>query len=342
MMSKKVFCLIFSVIIVLSFSACQNKKTVSDEIYAMDTIVSIKIFSCETDSDKAIDNARKTIEKYENLLSITKGTDIKKINSSKGQKVKIEKDTYDLIKTAVKCSELTDGAFDITIYPLMKAWGFDNMKYKVPSEKEISDALSLVGYRNIELLDDSTVSLKNGAQIDFGGIAKGFITGKVVESLYKDKVKSAIINAGGNVYTLGTKEKNKEFTVGVQDPDNSDDCFLTLSLKDNFAVTSGAYQRYFEKGGKVYHHLMNPKTGKPVESDISSATVIGKDGTICDVYSTALYVMGIEKAIQFYKNNKNFDFILLNKDNTKVYISDSLKNLINLKDKEKIEINVIK
>lgn len=321
------------------FSACSiNRNAYVDQMYALDTIIEFSILDSNKDNaSQAVNLAKNEISRLEKLLSISGNSDISKLNNSTKFPVEVSNETCELINKSIDISRKTNGDFDITIYPIMSLWGFDNDKYVVPNDNQISDVLKSVSYENVQV-EKNHVSLKEKCKIDLGGIAKGYITQKAVDVLKKNGIKSALINCGGNVYALGTKLDNSMYNIGIQDPDYNSDYFGKIRLQDQFAITSGAYQRYFKQDGKIYHHIMDPKTGKPSNSDICSVTIVGVDGTLCDAYSTALFVMGKDKAIEYKKNsNDNFDFVILTKDR-KVYVTTGLKDYFSLNETYSLEV----
>lgn len=321
-----VLCVVF---VLLSLCSCKAEKSASDEMFALDTIITFKIY--DSDKDKAentISLLKDTITRLESSLSATKkGSDVYNINHSSGEKVYVSEATATLIKTACEISESCGGAFDISVYPLVKLWGFDKKEYKVPTQSEISDVLADVNFRNITI-EDNSVTVKKGMSIDLGAIAKGYISNCVYDVMKSEKIERGIVNLGGMVVTYNSDESQSDWEIGVEYPDTGE-LFGKLSGKYTFTVTSGAYQRYFEENGVRYHHIIDPKTGSPAQSDISSVTVLGDDGTYCDALSTALFVMGVEDSLKYLKTHSDesgnmHSFIILNSNKDKLYISSDL------------------
>ena len=288
------------------------------EIFAMDTVMNVTVYGEER--EKAVDEARKIIREYDNLWSEEKeDSDISKINRNSGSYVTVEPATYDLLKQSVEVSKLTDGMFDITLEPVVKLWGFHNKAYRVPTEKERKTAREKVNYRKITFAGDypkgnCQVKIEKGMEIGVGGIAKGYTSDKIISKFREMKVSAAILSLGGNVQTLGYKEGDKPFRVGLTNPLSAESILGTLDVTDCAVITSGNYERYFEKDGRRYHHIMDRKTGAPVENTLASVTVIGESGTMCDGLSTALFVMGKEKALEFQKAHTEFGLILVTED----------------------------
>ena len=304
-----------------------NKET--RKLIAFDTVIDITLYDVE---DEDVFNVLEYwIDRYENRFSTTIETsEVSLLNNNNGTFQQVSAETFNLINRAVNANEITDGAFDIAVYPIVKAWGFTTGEYKIPENEESRRLLMFTGSRKIQFNPDNlSVRLLTGMQIDLGGIAKGYIASKLYEKAKEKGVKSGLISLGGNVQAIGSKPDGNPWYVGIQHPDYENDYIGVLSITDEAAITSGGYQRFFERDGKRYHHIIDPSTGAPSESDILSATVITKDGTMGDALSTAFYVMGSEKAKEFLANNPQFKAVILTKD-YKVLVSEELKDKFEL------------
>lgn len=237
----------------------------------------------------------------------------------------------------------TDGAFDITVAPVVSAWGFaGGGEYRVPPQEELTQLLELVDGSAIKG-NGQTVTLGPGQSIDLGGMAKGYAADKIVEVLREYDVPRANINLGGNVLAYGDRPDGTPWRVGIQDPARVDEqnAFAgVLALTDSFAVTSGGYQRYFEENGKRYHHIIDPATGYPADSGLTSVTVVADcgasetgayPGTMCDALSTALFIMGEEKALDFRRHwgGTPFELVLVTEDN-RVVVTEGLADRFTL------------
>ena len=252
-----------------------------------------------------------------------------------------------LIQAGYYCQE-TGGAFDVTVAPVVAAWGFAGGDgYRVPSQEELDRLLELVDGFAIRG-NGQTVSLGPGQSIDLGGIAKGYAADKIVEIFLEYEVPRGLAQLGGNVLAYGDRPDGTPWRVGIQDPAEPDDknAFAgVLELTDAFAVTSGSYQRYFEENGKRYHHIIDPATGYPADSGLNSVTVVaglgegdgsGFPGTMCDAYSTALFIMGEEKALDFWRDETRwgehgcpFEFVLVTEDG-RVVVTEGLADRFTL------------
>lgn len=337
---KKFFCILFAILIfVLPFSGCKAEAPlIEEELYALDTIITMSVY---TDNKEAVNSAKAEILRLQSLLSVTdENSDIYKINSSPDTFVNVSDECFELIKTATDVSEKCGGNFDITVYPAVKLWGFTTSSYRVPAQSELLELKDFIGYNKIQL-DESTKSVKipKGTSLDLGGIAKGYIADKAAEALKEQGVTSALLNFGGNIKLVGSKPEGESFKIGVKAP-FSEGYFAILKADDITASTSGGYERYFEENGKQYHHILNPFTLAPAESDIISATVIGEKGEVCDALSTAAFVSGTEGISDLSSEYMGYSFILLTEN--EVYISESISDSFQLTDAYKnLEIKII-
>lgn len=243
---------------------------------------------------EAVKIAFNEISRIERLLSkYNPESEVSKLN--KFGTLKASPETFYVIKKAKEFYSLSNGAFDITVAPLMEIWGFTSKQYSLPSEEKIKEALKLVGSNKIILHDNSfVIQFKtSGMKIDLGAIAKGYAVDCAIEKIKKHGIKDCLINAGGQIYCLGDKY-GKPWRVAIRNP-REDGLVNYLKLKDRAISTSGDYEQYFTKGKKRYAHIINPKTGYPAESSIASVTVIAMDGLTADALSTSIFVLGKEK-----------------------------------------------
>ena len=335
---KKYIALLLAMVMVcaMALTGCAGKKgtsenTASDEepysrdIFAMDTYMTVSAYG--DTGEKAVDAAVKEINRLDALLSTGKASsEVSELNANAGGK--LSADTNALMDAALDLYESTDHVFDITIYPVMKLWGFTDQNYKVPSEGDLKAALTLVDASTLDYnKSKKTVAFTvDGTQIDFGGIAKGY-TSATVAQLYKDYgVTSGLVNLGGNVQTVGFKPDGSEWRIGIQDPEDENNMLGVVQTHDQAVITSGGYERNFEEDGVVYHHIIDPSTGYPADSGLISVTIVSEDGTLADGLSTSLFIMGKDKAIEYWKaHSKDFDFVLCEDDGTLI-VSKGLKD----------------
>jgi thiamine biosynthesis lipoprotein len=304
---------------VLSESVSENDKYSSD-IFAMDTYMSLTAYGEK--AEDAVTEAIHEIQRLDAMFSVG-NTDSDVTTANMQGSATVSDETAYLVEQSLEISRKTDGAFDITIYPVMELWGFTTKNYKVPQADELQETLKRVSYENVSLKDHELV-LKNNAQIDFGGIAKGYTSSRVMQIFKEYGIEHGMVNLGGNVQTLGTKTDGTAWRVAIQSPQGGNQYLGVLETSDQAVITSGGYERYFEENGVTYHHIIDPKTGYPSDSDLTSVTIVCADGTKADALSTSFFVMGLQKAESFYENTDlDFDVILLTKDN-QIYISEGI------------------
>lgn len=301
-------------------------KEQTREVFAMDTYMTLKAYG--KNAGKALDASVKEIERIENLVSTGKKTsEIARINQNGSGKV--SEDTMKLILRSRELYEDTDGAFDITVYPVMEAWGFTTEKYRIPGKTELQKLLANMDADKI-ICDEKKGTVKldqKGMKMDLGGIAKGYTSGRVMEIMKKYGVKNAVISLGGNVQTLNSKPDGSAWQIAVEDPQDKSSYIGVLSLRNQAAITSGGYERYFEKNGKKYHHIIDPKTGYPAENGLSSVTIVSKDGTLADGLSTSLFIMGRKKATTYWKKHTQaFDTVMVEDDGT-IWVTEGIADV---------------
>ena len=326
-----------------SITKKQNQKTdyatenikCSKDVFAMDTYMSFTAYGGH--AEEAVNAAEAEIKRLDTLWSVSSQEgEIYKLNKNGQQR--ISKDTKKLLTYASKIYKTTDGAFDITVYPLMDLWGFTSGKYRVPTTKEIQNNLELVNQGQLMYdKEKENLTLGTGQKVDLGAIAKGFASARIME-IWKEKgVNSGVVSLGGNVQVLGKKPDGSMWNVGIKRPNRQEEDLIgTLSLENKAVITSGGYERYFENKGKIYHHILDTKTGYPAEKGLASVTIISGDGTLADGLSTALFVMGKEKAITYWKEYvKKFDMILVTEEGS-VIVTEGVKNCFT--SAEKVEV----
>ena len=308
-------------------SGTSASGTATSDFFAMNTYMTITVNG--TEAKAAASAAVKAVNDLEQSLSRNiASSEISAINAKAGvSPVTVSGETYGLIKSAVEYSVLTDGVFDITIAPVMDIWGFSDGNYRVPAQSEIDAALGHVDCRKI-ILDDAGLSVflpEAGMAIDLGGIAKGCASDVVQKVIKSYDVSSAMISLGGNVAVFGTKADGSLFRTAITDPRNPDRYIGILEATGVSVITSGGYERFFTENGVTYIHIMDPLTGSPVKSDLLSVTIITPDGTEGDALSTALFVMGRDKAVEFGRTHTDFSFVLVT-ETGELVVSSALKD----------------
>lgn len=319
-------------ITLLFFCGCESTKSSTAQIYALDTVIDLTAYG--ENAEAGLDAAKEEIYRLEKLLSVTKEeSDIYRLNNSKGESVNVDFETYSLLEKALILGRLSEDNFDITIYNVLKLWGFTQDEHTVPNDASLSEALLTVGRENVLLNSDYTVSLKNNTQVDLGGIAKGYIGDRAAEAMKNAGVTSGLISIGGNVRVIGEKPSDKNFTVGIKYPEGNS-YFGTIKATEKNIITSGAYQRNFTQDDVTYHHIIDPDTGYPSCSDAISVTIIGEDGTMCDAFSTAIFIGGTDYAEALRSAIGGFEYVILTENNT-VYVSEGLENEFSLSEEYK-------
>lgn len=305
----------------------QSKKagetSCTKQLFAMDTVMSFAAYG--KNSEAAVDAAIEEVKRLDRLLSTGNGSSEISALNEKGEG-EVSADTAALFRRGLEIYEDTGGAFDFTIYPLMRLWGFPTKEYHVPEDGELREILPLVDASKISL-SGNEVRLGLGQQVDFGGIAKGYTSARVMEIYEEHGITSGMVSLGGNVQVLGIKPDGTAWRVGIQDPEGDQgESVAVLQAKDCAVVTSGGYERYFEEDGNTYIHILDPETGRPAQGDLASVTVVSEDGTLADALSTSLYIMGFEEAVSYWRDREDaFDLILIAEDG-KIYATEGLSD----------------
>ena len=287
-------------------------------VFAMDTVMQFNAYGGSKDLQEKV---KRRVEELEGEFSTTQeNSDIFYLNQEKT--AKLSEDTRYLMQEALALGAETDGALDISIYPVVQSWGFTTGNYRVPSESERESLLKSVDYRLVGLEAD-TASIEPGMMVDLGGVGKGFTGDEVVKTMKEDGVTSALFSLGGNIQTIGTKPDGEKWYVGIKDPE-SDGYLGGVRVQDEAVITSGGYERYFtDDDGTIYWHIMDPTTGHPADSGLRSVSIIGDDGLTCDGLSTSLFVMGLEKAAELWAQSDDFEAVFVT-DTGEVYITEGL------------------
>ena len=299
--------------LLLLCSCAPGAEEHSATIFAMDTVMGITVYGPQ--GKEAADAASGRIRELEKLFSVTDpNSDIYAANHSGGAPVEVSDDTAVLLSRALELCSSTGGALDVTIYPVVKAWGFTTGEYRVPEDGTLSVLLEQVDYSRITL-EGHTLTVPDGMELDLGAVAKGW-TGDQVAALLADAgVTSAKLELGGNIHLVGAKPDGSPWRIAVRDPSGESYAGI-VEVTDKAVVTSGGYERYFEADGITYWHIMDPADGRPARSGLVSATVVSDSGVQADALSTALFVLGAEGAADYWREHRDFDFILLGEDGT--------------------------
>ena len=303
--------------LLLFFTLCGcGAQRQTGEWFAMDTVMTAAVYG----SADALDAVEAETYRLDALLAAQKDdSEIAAVND--GAEV-VSEETAALLRRALEIAAETNGAYDPTVYPLMRAWGFTDGNYRVPADAELDALLQTTGWTEVSV-DGTTTSLPEGFALDLGGIGKGYAAGRCKEILKAHGVTSALLSLGGNVSALGSKPDGTAWTVAIEDPDGGD--YLgTVQIADQCVVTSGGYQRYFEQDGVRYWHILDPETGKPARSGMKSVTIVSADDTLADALSTALFVMGPARAADFWREHRaEFGAVWLT-DDGRLFVTEGL------------------
>lgn len=298
-------------------------ESISQDIFAMDTYMTVTAFGSH--AQEAVDQAVAEINRLDTLLSTgSADSEVSKINQ--GLETNLSEDTTYLLSRSLELYDSTDHVFNIAVYPLMEAWGFTSGNYRVPDQSTLDDLLTYTDVSKINF-NQKAASVDfdmEGMKVDLGGIAKGYTSTRIMDIYKACGVTSGLVNLGGNVQVLGAKTDGGAWRIGIQDPQDSESYLGALSIVDKAVITSGGYERYFEQDGKTYHHIIDPATGYPAENGLISVTIVSVDGTLADGLSTSLFIMGKDKAIDYWQaHSDEFDMILMD-DARSLYVSEGI------------------
>ena len=317
-------------IFALSLTACGQKAAESETrtVYAMDTVMNLTVYG--ENAAAALENAEQELHTLdEAVLSRTaESSELYALNAANGDTVAYGADDAlpALIEAALTVSDAAGGAFDPTLAPVLDAWGFTKDEHRVPSADELAELLRHTGRDKVALVqtaDGDTVTLSDGAQLDLGGIAKGYAADVLRAQLMQEGVTSAVLDLGGDVCVMGQKADGSDWRIAIKDPADTEGYLGVVSASDKFIVTSGVYERYFEENGVRYHHIIDPRTGCPAESGLVSVTVLCENGAWADALSTACFVLGPDNALalrdDLAEQGTDFELILVTDDGRVLY-----------------------
>jgi thiamine biosynthesis lipoprotein len=303
-----------SVSLTAQTTSASSNVSVSDTGFYFDTVVTIKLNG--TEDETILQKCFDKMAEYEAMLSRTReGSDIWKVNHAGGEPVEVSDETAELINLALKYADLSEGAFNITLAPYSILWDFQNNTGDVPSEEEIAEAGSHTGLSLLHI-DGNTVTLDDPeAAIDLGGIAKGYIADRLKELILENGIESAWINLGGNVLTVGEKPDGSTWNIGIRDPfGEASDIITIVRLRDMSVVTSGTYERFFEKDGVIYHHILDPETGYPMQNGLKSVTILSDSSADGDALSTTCFVLGLERGMELIESLDGIEAMFVTDD----------------------------
>ena len=310
---------------IVSYDFISGRNSCEKTSVAMGTVVTFNLYGFGAKND--LDKIETEINGLENsvLSWRKKGSDVYRINESAGASVSVSPDTAKIIGQCIDISDDCGGVFDITIGNVTKLWDFGGNNPRLPSDDEIKTALGSVGYKNVSI-SGNAVRINKGQSLDLGAVGKGFACDKIKDLLAKGRTKSAVVSVGGSLLIYG----NRTFPIGIVNPDNDKQSMGTLKLKDTCVSTSGNYEKYFEKDGKRYHHILNATTGYPATSEFKSVTVVCSSGLLSDALSTVCYIAGYRKSVDILKEYDAEAVFIFN--NNAVKVTDGLADKFTVTD----------
>jgi thiamine biosynthesis lipoprotein len=315
--------IIFTVFAALVFSAVFTScglftpKLQKVSRFMMDTYVTIQAPG-GAETTAAINRAMDRMEEIDKKFSILDPDSILYKFNNSGTPV-TDPEIIKIIQRAIHVSELSGGKFDVTVYPLMKLWGFYATKH-LPSKAEIKETLKDVGYKYLSIKDGKMTKLKKGVGVDIGGIAKLYAVEEGSNVLKKAGIKSALLDAGGDIYAIGT-DNGRPWKVGIRNP-RGDGVIAAVDVTDMLVVSSGDYERFFIQDGVRYHHIMDPFTGYPSRG-VSSSTIFCSDPALADGLSAAVFLLGKDRGFELAKKLGYFEAMVITEDQ-KIYYSEGL------------------
>lgn len=338
---NKLISFLFLFAVLLSGCSAQSKSENEHTtgVFAMGTYMTMTAYG--ESAEAALTLSEDRIKELEALWSTTDvSSDIYKVNQSGGTRTEVNEETVEILQFALDMAEQTNGSLDPTISPVVTAWGFVSREYHIPTEDELTDLLQNIDYKKV-LLEENCVTMPDGMQLDLGAVGKGY-TGDIIAELLKEQgVTSALLDIGGNIQMVGRKPDGSRWRLGIQNP-FGEGSLGVLESEDGAVVTSGNYERYFiGEDGKQYGHIIDPATGYPAESGLASVSIIAKEGKLCDALSTAIYVMGLDEATEYWKENGSFEMLLVT-DKNEIYLTEGIENDFTLNENfSDMEIHVI-
>jgi thiamine biosynthesis lipoprotein len=329
---------IATLVFVIFFICGCREKEYSRVEFLMDTVVEVKLFyRNKTEAEEAMDKAIEEMKRVEQKMScFLPASEVSKINKGAllnrakgsllaGSWMPISDELFSLLGEAIRISDLTKGGFDITIYPLMKMWKFKGENLTVPDKEKIEKGKKLVNYKNIIMKNGKIKFAKGGMAIDLGGIAKGYAVDAAIKVLKERNIKSAMVDAGGEIYALGRKE-GKPWRIGIRHPRKTGEVLGIVELEDQGISTSGDYERFFFFKGKRYHHILNPKTGYPAD-ECQSVTIVAKKAAFADGLATGVFVLGPREGMDLIESLEGVEGVIVDNEG-EVSVSSGLVSKI--------------
>lgn len=332
---KRLASVVLAAALLLACSACGSQKSKNTDqnseagtgLFAMDTYLNLTAYGEKAEA--ALEQAQNRIRELESLWSVTdEHSEIYAANHSGGETVTVSEDTADLVRYALGMAERTGGALEPTLYPVLTAWGFTTDSFQIPEQEGLDRLLEKVDYTRVSM-QDAALTVPDGMQLDLGAVGKGYAADETAAVLRENGVESALLDFGGNILTIGTKPDGSPWRVGVRDPDSEGNLGV-LELNGQGVSVSGGYEKYFiGEDGERYWHILDPATGSPARSGLVQTAVVSDESKRCDALSTALFVMGLDRAVQYWREHQDFEMVLLAEDRT-IYVTEGLSDAFSL------------
>lgn len=312
------FVVVLSVFIVCYGKMQKPEEPITATAFKLNTVVKVTIY--DSQDEKILQDALALCDKYEKIFSRTRtDSEIYLLNEGKlpqedGYYI-LSEECAELIGKGLYYSELSGGAFDITIEPLSSLWDFTSGEKQIPDPQTLVEAQKHVGYEKVELKGNKIRFQEDGMGLELGAIAKGYIADKIKEFLISEGIESAVIDLGGNVLCIGARPDGEAFRVGIQKPfADRNETVATAGIRDRSVVSSGIYERYFEKDGKLYHHILNPKSGYPYENGLTAVTILSDESVDGDGLSTVCFALGLEKGLELINSLPDTQAVFITED----------------------------
>ena len=312
------FVVVLSVFIVCYGKMQKPEEPITATAFKLNTVVKVTIY--DSQDEKSLQDALALCDKYEKIFSRTRtDSEIYLLNEGKlpqedGYYI-LSEECAELIGKGLYYSELSGGAFDITIEPLSSLWDFTSGEKQIPDPQTLVEAQKHVGYEKVELKGNKIRFQEDGMGLELGAIAKGYIADKIKEFLISEGIESAVIDLGGNVLCIGARPDGEAFRVGIQKPfADRNETVATAGIRDRSVVSSGIYERYFEKDGKLYHHILNPKSGYPYENGLTAVTILSDESVDGDGLSTVCFALGLEKGLELINSLSDTQAVFITED----------------------------
>lgn len=323
-----VFVLVLSAVLIVYMQQNPQKEEMSIRGFKLNTAVRIVVY--DSGEEELLDKAMALCDRYEKIFSSTRAdSELYQLNHGElpqedGWYV-LSEECAELIEKGLYYSQLSEGAFDITVEPVSSLWDFTSEMPVVPDEQEIKEAKELVGYQKTELDGNRIRFAQEGMGIELGAIAKGYIADRIKEFLLANGVKSGIIDLGGNILCIGERSDGDAFRIGIQKPfAERSDTIGTAMIRGKSVVSSGIYERYFEQEGRLYHHILNPGSGYPYENELTGVTIVSEQSVDGDALSTTCFALGLEKGMELINRLPEVQAVFITKDG-KVHFSQEFE-----------------